>query len=44
MPRLLMLIAAFMYRYLFVIVEEVGRMRAALAARGYRPRTASRPA
>ena len=39
-PRLLILIAAFMYRYLFVIVEEVGRMRAALAARGYRPRTA----
>jgi cobalt/nickel transport system permease protein len=39
-PRLLVLIAAFMYRYLFVIVEEVGRMRAALAARGYQPRNA----
>ena len=39
-PRLLVLIAAFMYRYLFVIVEEVGRMRAALAARAYRPRNA----
>jgi cobalt/nickel transport system permease protein len=39
-PRLLILIAAFMYRYLFVIVEETGRMRAALAARAYRPRTA----
>ncbi len=39
-PRLFVLIAAFMYRYLFVIVEEVGRMRAALAARGYQPRTA----
>ena len=39
-PRLLILIAAFMYRYLFVIVEEAGRMRAALAARGFRPRTA----
>lgn len=39
-PRLLVLIAAFMYRYLFVIVEETGRMRAALAARGYNPRTA----
>jgi cobalt/nickel transport system permease protein len=39
-PRLLILIAAFMYRYLFVLVEEVGRMRAALAARGYRPRNA----
>jgi cobalt/nickel transport system permease protein len=39
-PRLLVLIAAFMYRYLFVIVEETGRMRAALAARAYHPRTA----
>jgi cobalt/nickel transport system permease protein len=37
-PRLFTLIAAFMYRYLFVIVEEVGRMRTALAARAYRPR------
>jgi cobalt/nickel transport system permease protein len=37
-PRLFVLIAAFMYRYLFVIVEEVGRMRAALVSRGYRPR------
>jgi cobalt/nickel transport system permease protein len=39
-PRVLILIAAFMYRYVFVIVEEVARMRAALAARGYRPRNA----
>ena len=39
-PRLLILIAAFMYRYLFVIVDEVQRMRAALAARGYAPRHA----
>ena len=39
-PRLLVLISAFMYRYLFVIVEEVGRMRAALSSRGYRPRNA----
>ena len=39
-PRILILIAAFMYRYLFVIVEEVGRMRAALASRGYSPRNA----
>jgi len=39
-PRLLVLIAAFMYRYLFVIVEEVGRMRAALVSRGYNPRNA----
>ena len=33
------LIAAFMYRYLFVIVDEVQRMRAARDARGYRPRS-----
>jgi len=39
-PRLFVLVAALMFRYLFVVVEEVGRMRAALAARGYRPRTA----
>ncbi len=39
-PRLLVLIAAFMYRYLFVIVDELRRMRAALVARGYRPRHA----
>lgn len=39
-PRLLTLIAAFMYRYLFVIGGEVRRMRVALAARGYRPRHA----
>ena len=39
-PKLLVLIAAFMYRYLFVIVDEVQRMRAALAARGYAPRHA----
>jgi cobalt/nickel transport system permease protein len=38
-PRTLTLIAAFMYRYLFVIVDEVQRMRAARDARGYRPRT-----
>lgn len=39
-PRLLVLIAAFMYRYLFVIVEEAARMRAALVSRGYAPRNA----
>lgn len=39
-PRLLTLIAAFTYRYLFVIVEEAARMRAALRARAYRPRHA----
>jgi len=36
-PRLLVLIAAFMYRYLHVIAGEARRMRAALVARGYRP-------
>jgi cobalt/nickel transport system permease protein len=39
-PRLLTLIAAFMYRYLFVITGEARRMRIALAARGYQPRHA----
>jgi cobalt/nickel transport system permease protein len=39
-PRLLTLIASFMYRYLFVIGGEARRMRVALAARGYRPRHA----
>jgi cobalt/nickel transport system permease protein len=39
-PRLFVLIAAFMYRYLFVIMDEARRMRAALSARGYRPRHA----
>ena len=38
LPRLLVLITGFVYRYLFVVVDEVQRMRAALAARGYRPR------
>lgn len=39
-PRLVTLIAGFTYRYLFVVADEVRRMRAALAARGYRPRHA----
>ena len=39
-PVVLVTIAALMYRYMFVVVEEVGRMRAALAARAYRPRSA----
>ncbi len=39
-PRLLVLIAAFMYRYLHVIAGEGRRMRAAVASRGYRPRHA----
>lgn len=37
-PRLLTLVASLMYRYLFVLAGELGRMRAALAARGHRPR------
>ena len=37
-PRLLVVIAAFMYRYVFVIADEARRMRSALAARAYRPR------
>jgi cobalt/nickel transport system permease protein len=37
-PRLFVLIAGFMYRYLFVVVDEALRMRAALTARAYRPR------
>jgi cobalt/nickel transport system permease protein len=39
-PRLLTLIAALMYRYLFVIAGEARRMRTALTARGYAPRHA----
>ena len=39
-PRAFTLIAGVMYRYLFVIAEEVARMRIALAARGHRPRHA----
>lgn len=39
-PRLFVLVAGFMYRYMFVIVEEVGRLRASLSSRGYRPRNA----
>lgn len=37
-PRLLTVTAAFMYRYVFVIVDEARRMRTALSARAYRPR------
>ncbi|MEJ7893388.1 MAG: cobalt ECF transporter T component CbiQ [Solirubrobacteraceae bacterium] len=39
-PRLFVLVAGMMYRYLFVIAGEVGRTRAALASRGYSPRHA----
>ena len=38
--RLLALVAAFMHRYLFVLLAELGRMRAALASRAYHPRHA----
>lgn len=37
-PRLFVLVAAFMHRYLFVITGEAARMRTAAFARGYRPR------
>jgi cobalt/nickel transport system permease protein len=40
LPRLLVLIAALMHRYAFVLAAEARSMRAALAARGWRPRTA----
>ncbi len=39
-PGALTLIAAFMYRYLFVIADEAQRMRAALSSRAYAPRNA----
>ncbi len=39
-PRAFVLIAGFTYRYLFVIAGEADRMRSAVLARGYRPRTA----
>jgi cobalt/nickel transport system permease protein len=39
-PRAFTLIAAFMYRYLFVIAEEAQRMRTALSSRAYAPRHA----
>ncbi len=38
-PRLLVLVAGLMFRYLFVVVEEADRMRTAMAARAYRPRS-----
>lgn len=37
-PIVLTSIAGFMIRYLEIIVEELGRMRMAMTARGYRPR------
>jgi cobalt/nickel transport system permease protein len=43
-PRLLVVIAGFMYRYVFVIADEARRMRAALTARAYRPRHVGRGA
>ena len=43
-PKLFVLIAAFTYRYVFVIVDEVHTMRAALAARAFRPRHAMQAA
>ena len=43
-PRLLVLIASLMHRYLFVLAGELGRMRASARSRCYRPRTALRAA
>lgn len=40
-PALLTLIAGLMHRYLHVIAQELGRMRAALAARAFHPRRAT---
>lgn len=37
-PRIVILVASFMHRYLLVVAGELVRMRAALAARAYRPR------
>jgi len=37
-PGMLVMIVAFMWRYLYVIGEEVARMRVARQARGYQPR------
>ncbi|GAA3760065.1 cobalt ECF transporter T component CbiQ [Salinactinospora qingdaonensis] len=39
LPRILVLIAAFMIRYIAVVAEEMGHMRVAMASRGFRPRT-----
>lgn len=41
-PRLLVLIAGLMHRYLFVLAGELLRMRASARARCYRPRSALR--
>ena len=40
-PRLFVLIAGLTYRYLFVLTGEAARMKAALAARNWRPRSAA---
>jgi len=41
-PRLLVLVATLMYRYLFVVADEVRRMGVALSARSGRPRSVLR--
>ena len=38
MPAIVVSIVAFMFRYLDLIVEEMGRMRVAMTARGHDPR------
>jgi cobalt/nickel transport system permease protein len=35
LPRIMVMILSFMYRYIFVLVEEVGRLRTARDSRGY---------
>jgi cobalt/nickel transport system permease protein len=35
LPRVMVMILSFMYRYIFVLVEEVGRLRTARDSRGY---------
>lgn len=40
-PRLLVLVAGLLHRYAFVVAGEAARMRTALAARGWRPRSAA---
>ncbi len=40
-PRLFVMIAGLTYRYLFVLTGEATRMKAALAARNWRPRSAA---
>lgn len=40
-PRVLVLVAGLLHRYAFVVAAEASRMRTALTARGWRPRSAA---